>query len=112
MNVTKEADAAFMRELKRTDRPRYDRLEKAIRTAAHRSKQQDKPRCRHCGLFLPDDIRSDAKYCDAACKKAYQRANAPYTVPDKVQVVPKQGQHPCFMRLFARFSCKSACSGG
>lgn len=26
MNVNKQADAAFLAELKRTDRPRYDRL--------------------------------------------------------------------------------------
>ncbi len=32
------------------------------------------PRCLHCGLMLPKDIRKDAKYCDAACKKAAQRA--------------------------------------
>jgi hypothetical protein len=37
MNVTPEADAAFMRELQREDSQRYDRLMKNIQTAAIRS---------------------------------------------------------------------------
>ena len=36
-NVSGEADAAFMAELKRTDRPRYDRLIDAMKKQAYRS---------------------------------------------------------------------------
>jgi hypothetical protein len=36
MNVSREADKAFMQELKRTDRKRYDQLDRAIRIAAIR----------------------------------------------------------------------------
>jgi len=47
MNVSAEADAAFMRELQREDSQRYDRLMKTLQTATlrssrdieHRSKQ-------------------------------------------------------------------------
>jgi len=37
MNVSAEADAAFMRELQRDDSQRYDRLIKNLQTAAIRS---------------------------------------------------------------------------
>lgn len=37
MNVSSEADAAFMRELQREDSQRYERLVKNIQTAAIRS---------------------------------------------------------------------------
>jgi len=36
-NVSGEADAAFMAELKRTDRARYDRLINAMQTQAYKS---------------------------------------------------------------------------
>lgn len=39
-NVSAQADAAFMAELKRTDRPRYDRLIEAIQKQALRSQRQ------------------------------------------------------------------------
>ncbi len=32
-------------------------------------------RCLQCNLVLPTNIRMDAKYCDASCKKAFQRAH-------------------------------------
>jgi hypothetical protein len=35
-NVSHEADLAFMAELKRTDRPRYDRLINAMRKQAYK----------------------------------------------------------------------------
>ena len=75
MNVSKSADQTFMSELKRTDPRRYDRLEKAIRVSALRQETSE-PRCQHCNLILPIDIRKDARYCDSACKKAYQRSKA------------------------------------
>ena len=31
-------------------------------------------KCQHCNAALPIDLRRGAKYCDAACKKAAQRA--------------------------------------
>jgi hypothetical protein len=80
MNVSREADQTFMRELERTDRPRYDRLLKAM--SVHAVRLQRLPEvveipvgshCVHCGLTLPSDIRSDSQYCDAACKKAAYR---------------------------------------
>jgi|ERR1700730_3895125 len=40
------------------------------------TRKQVKGRCWNCSLPLPDDIRADSKYCDAACKKASQRAKA------------------------------------
>jgi hypothetical protein len=44
MNVSPEADAAFMRELQREDSQRYDRLMKNIQTAAIRSNRSVKHR--------------------------------------------------------------------
>jgi hypothetical protein len=72
MNVPKEADYAFMQELKRTDPKRYARLEKSTRVAA----LSTEARCKQCRLVLPNDVRKDALYCDSACKKAFQRSKA------------------------------------
>lgn len=75
-NVSKEADAAFMRELERTDPARYSRLLKNMRLsvgAASLAARRDKKTCQHCGLVLPPEIRSDSQYCDDACKKASYR---------------------------------------
>jgi hypothetical protein len=81
MNVSKQADAMFMAELKRTDRERYDRLIRNMEREAARLRRLSQPgtvttmqrRCQHCGLALPSDIRSDRQYCDGACKKAAYR---------------------------------------
>jgi hypothetical protein len=78
MNVSKEADAAFMTELKRTDRPRYDRLVKAmqVHTLGRLPKviEISGRRCLHCGLPLPEGLRQDGQHCDAACKQADYRS--------------------------------------
>jgi hypothetical protein len=42
-NVSGEADAAFMAELKRTDRPRYDRLIDAMKKQAYKSLKVSHP---------------------------------------------------------------------
>lgn len=77
MNVSKEADRAFIQELKRSDPRRYARLVQNMQKVHYAAEAaQDKPRCRHCGLVLSSDARKDAKYCDAACKKARQRSIA------------------------------------
>lgn len=41
-NVSREADSAFMAELKRTDRARFDRLQGAIMRDGFRATQQQK----------------------------------------------------------------------
>jgi hypothetical protein len=84
MNVSKEADAGFMRELKRLDPARYNRLLDNMRREAYRNKS--KPTApsdvRYCenqkdGKHrLPDDARGNAKYCDEACKQAAYRNRA------------------------------------
>jgi hypothetical protein len=42
--------------------------------AAAKHEASRKGRCVHCGLALSSEERTDAKYCDAACKKAAQRS--------------------------------------
>jgi hypothetical protein len=73
-NVRKEADAAFMRELQRTDPRRHSALVKNLQKAAVISLKSAEPRCAHCGLILPAENRSDSRYCDQACKKGAYRA--------------------------------------
>jgi hypothetical protein len=48
----------------------------AERYTATRKQHTENGRCWHCGATLPGDVRTDSKYCDAACKKAAQRAKA------------------------------------
>jgi hypothetical protein len=43
-------------------------------------------KCQHCKAALPTGLRRDAKYCDATCKKAVQRA--------KVQPAARIGHRP------------------
>ena len=73
MNVSREADAAFIIELKRTNPERYQNLLRNMEREAGRlrlaQRVQPQRRCEHCGLPLPDDLRSDAKYCDSTCKR-------------------------------------------
>ena len=70
-NVGEEADLAFMRELEREDPPRYHRLMRNVLASG----KTDKDKCQHCSLPLPfKDRRSDARYCDDACKKAAWRS--------------------------------------
>ena len=52
MNVTPEADAAFMRELQREDSQRYDRLMKNIQTGAIRSNRDVTDNLIHIGCHL------------------------------------------------------------
>lgn len=82
INVSREADAQFMRELERTDRPRYDRLVRNMMKEAARLRQSPEVigmpgrKCGHCGLVLPKDARADSpdsRYCDDACRKASSR---------------------------------------
>jgi hypothetical protein len=42
-NVSGEADAAFMAELKRTDRPRYDRVVEAMQKQAYKDLKATQP---------------------------------------------------------------------
>lgn len=77
MNVSKEADAAFVSELRRTDLARYARLRKTLDIAgyaAQRAAWVEARRCEHCNLVLPLDIRSDAQFCDRTCQRASRQS--------------------------------------
>jgi len=65
-----------MEELKRTDRPRYDRILRAALKETRRLKGTPARNCEHCGLRLPDDVRTDAKYCDTTCQRAARLARS------------------------------------
>ncbi|PWG60492.1 hypothetical protein [Bifidobacterium catulorum] len=39
--------------------------------------------CAHCGNPLPSGMRSTAKYCGAACRKAAQRARQDKAIPSR-----------------------------
>jgi hypothetical protein len=76
-NVSKAADHAFLKELERNDPNRYERLLKSTYRCyrlAQESAQDDRPRCQHCELVLPDNIRDGARFCDRSCKQAAYRA--------------------------------------
>lgn len=83
-NVSQEADAAFIRELKRTDPARYDRLIDNVRREAYRKKSDptELSDIRYCDNQkdgkhrLPFNVRRNAKYCDEACKQAAYRNRA------------------------------------
>lgn len=83
-NVSQEEDAAFMRELKRTDPARYNRLIDNMRREAYREKSNptEPSDIRYCDNQkdgkhrLPDNVRPNAKYCDEACKQAAYRNRA------------------------------------
>jgi hypothetical protein len=49
---------------------RYDATRKGMRII------RPVARCQQCNLTLPSDLRADARFCDAACKKASQRAES------------------------------------
>jgi hypothetical protein len=70
MNVSKEADAGFMHELKRTDRPRYNSLIASIQQAAFRL--QGTTAAATCQYSLcngsTSHLRAGTKFCTAACK--------------------------------------------
>jgi hypothetical protein len=75
MNVSKEANAAFMSELKRVNPKRYANLIKNMQCAAIAQKTVtaiDSKKCRQCGLVLPEQ-RKDARFCDRSCKQAAYR---------------------------------------
>jgi hypothetical protein len=84
MNVSKEADAAFMAEVKREDPERYERLLKNMLKQATRLRRLSQPgtvttirrKCEHCRLALPPDLRSDARYCDRTCERTAKRSRA------------------------------------
>jgi hypothetical protein len=77
-NVSKEADSAFMVELKRTDRPRYESLIRNIQIGAAKLQRQvieiTRRQCEHCALTLPPELRTDAQYCDSTCQRNARRA--------------------------------------
>ena len=73
MNVSRESDASFMAELKRTDPVRHRRLVDRFQKAHYQAEKQRR-RCWHCGLVLPPDIRSDALYCDSTCQRDARRS--------------------------------------
>ena len=79
-NVSREADAGFTAELKKTDRARYDRLIHNMEHEASRQVRLSKQvteitrrKCEYCGLVLASDARADSRYCDDACRKASSR---------------------------------------
>lgn len=45
--------------------------------------------CAHCGNPLPPNMRSTAKYCGAACRKAAQRARQNKTDPSRPSSKPE-----------------------
>jgi hypothetical protein len=76
VNVSKEADAAFMADLKRNDKGRYDRLVANMMKEAARLRRLSQSdvisitsTCAHCGLRLPNGLRADARYCDSTCQR-------------------------------------------
>jgi hypothetical protein len=79
INVSREADIQFMRELERTDRERYDGLVRNMMKEAVRLQRLPEViempgrKCGHCGLVLPKNARTDSRYCDDACRKASSR---------------------------------------
>ena len=82
VNVSREGDRDFMAELKREDRPRYDRLIRNIQIGAAKLQRQSQVteipqrKCLHCGLVLPTELRTDARYCDSTCERNAKRARA------------------------------------
>jgi hypothetical protein len=75
MNVSLEADRAFMQELKRTDSPRYARLVKAIQTAHYTPAEAPSgPTCQYipCSGSVAH-LRVGTRFCSAACKMKSQR---------------------------------------
>ena len=83
MNISEDANATFLSELKRTDRARYDNLIRNMEREVGRLRLRAKVveiapaterTCAQCGLKLPTDLRMDAKFCDDACKTAFSRS--------------------------------------
>ena len=72
MNVSPEADAAFMRDLKRNDPTRYRNLINNMQKSHFAAQKNVKSLV--CGNerdgvhMLPDDARKDAKYCSHSCQ--------------------------------------------
>jgi hypothetical protein len=80
LNVSKEADAAFMAELKRTDEPRYNRLVTIIQRSAYAHDRRTEPvdRCCSCGASLTGK-RQGSKWCSDTCRMRLGRQNNPKT---------------------------------
>ena len=78
MNVSPEADAAFMRDLQRNDPERYRRLTDNIQKRYFAAQELDVS-VSYCGNerdgnhLLPADARSNTKYCDRACQNTAYR---------------------------------------
>jgi hypothetical protein len=72
VNVSAEADAAFMRELQRTDPPRYDRLMAAIAMAHASHGTAASPNGPVCAYALCQrstaHLRAGSSFCSPACK--------------------------------------------
>lgn len=72
MNVSAEADAAFIRELESADPARFANLMRNMRKAAAKSRREDvcaNPKCSNTLLTC----RVGAKYCSDACRKQADR---------------------------------------
>src|SRR6266404_7876070 len=80
MNVSKEADAAFMAELKRADEPRYNRLVANILKVAYAQDRRTEPTDRRCpcGASLAGK-RQGSKWCSDTCRKRLGRQYNPET---------------------------------
>jgi hypothetical protein len=76
MNVSPEADKAFVQEMKRTDPKRYVRLTKAMQVAGLEQQRQGNRKYDNCKAVLPFSARSDARFCDPACKQSFHRLAA------------------------------------
>ena len=75
MNVSLEADRAFMQELNRTDSPRYCRLVKAIQMAHYTPAEAPSGLTCHyirCSGSVAH-LRVGTRFCSAACKMKSQR---------------------------------------
>jgi hypothetical protein len=80
MNVSKDADAGFMAELRRIDEPRYNGLVANILKAAYAQARSPKPMDRRCpcGASLTEK-RQGSKWCSDTCRKRLGRQNNPET---------------------------------
>ena len=77
-NVSKEADRAFMQELKRTDLSRYDRLIANIQKSTYAHARRPEPADRHCscGASLTGK-RQGSKWCSDTCRMRIGPQNNP-----------------------------------
>ena len=72
MNVSKEADAAFMRELKIADPVRFANLTRNMRKTASKSHREGVCANPKCSASLAT-CKAGALYCSDACRKQFDR---------------------------------------